>query len=115
MLLHNGQVQSVPRGQAGMAHDNFFCPFRRGLINGKHLICNTEQGIERRLDRISAVNRHIAMQDFLKNLGVCHKTLPFTGQLLKQSPRVCLMRVRRANEVHRNIRIHKNHDCDSPV
>ena len=65
MLLHNGQVQSIPRGQPGMAHDNLFRAFRRGLINGKHLICNTEQCVESWLDRISAVNCHIAMQDFL--------------------------------------------------
>src|SRR5580704_12276013 len=98
-----------------MTHDNFFRAFCRGLINGKHLVCNTEQGVECWLNGVATVNRCITMQDFLKHLGVCDENLMLAGQLLEQPSCVCLMRMRCANEVHRNIRIHKNHDCDSPV
>lgn len=103
MLFHDGQMESVTRRQAPMAEDNLLGALRGGLINVQHLIDDAQQGIEGRLDGVPAVDRNVAMQNLLQNLGVGHKPLALRDQLLEQPLRVALMGVRRAYEIHGDI------------
>jgi hypothetical protein len=94
-----------------VAHDNFLRAFRRGPINGQHLIGNAEQSVERRLDGIAAVYGDIAMQDFLQDLGIGNQALPVGDQVFEQSLRVGLVRMRCANELHGDIGVDQNQGC----
>src|SRR5713226_4079649 len=50
MVFHDGQMHSITRGHLSMSHDNFLCALCCGQINSQHLVSNTEQSVERRLD-----------------------------------------------------------------
>src|SRR5271168_1140958 len=98
-----------------MAHDNFFCSFCCSLIDGKHLVRNSQQSVKRRLDGVPAVDRNVAVQYLLKHLCVRDENFMVADQLLQQTSRISLMRMRCADQVHGNIRIHESHDCGPPV
>jgi hypothetical protein len=68
-----------------VAHHNLFRAFRSGPINSEHVIGNSEQSVERRLDGIAAVYGHIAMQNFLQYFGVDNQAFPAADEGLDES------------------------------
>ena len=70
MLLHDRQVHCVARRHLPVTHDNSFCAFHRGPIEGQHLIGDAEQSVERWLDRVAAVYGNIAVQDLPQHFGI---------------------------------------------
>src|SRR6267143_45959 len=109
MVFHDGQMHSITRRHFLMPHDNFLCALGCGQINGQHLVGNTEQGVERRLDGVPTIDSDVAVQYLLQDLGIRNQALSIANQLFEQSLRVGLVRMRRANEIHRNVRIDQNH------
>ena len=59
--------------------------------------------LEGRPDRFSFVDRSVPMDNLLQHLGVSHKPLPRCNQALQEKLRLGLVRVRRTNQVHRNV------------
>ena len=109
MLFHNGQVESVTRVETSIPKDNFFGTLSGGFIDVKHFIYDAEKSVERRLNGIPAIDRHVAMENFLQDLGVSDQALAVIDQFFHQPLSIALMRVRRTHQVHRDIRIHENH------
>ncbi len=77
-----------------MPKDNLFGSFSRGFIDVKHVIDDAEQSVECRLDSISAIERCIAMKDFLQNLCIGYQSFAIIDQFFQQSLSIALMRVR---------------------
>jgi len=92
-----------------MAENDSLCAFDDGVIDWQHFINNSKQSIERRLNRVTTFDRHIAMQNFLEHLSIRHEPLAFTQEFLKQPLCVRLMRMGRTDEIHRDIRVDENH------
>jgi hypothetical protein len=63
-----------------MPHDNFLCALCCGQINGQHLIGDAEQSVERRLDGVPTIDRDIAVQYLLEDLGIRNQALSITNQ-----------------------------------
>ena len=70
MLFHDGQMDSITRRQPTMSQDYLLGSLGGGPRNVKHLIDDTEQSVERRLDGVPAVDGDVPMQDLLQDLGV---------------------------------------------
>src|SRR5579859_2184399 len=111
VFFHDGEMHCVTRRQFSMAEDNLLCPLRSPQINREHLVDNSQDGIESRLDRVATINDYVAMQDLLKDFHIRDETLAFTDQLFQQPLCICFVRMRRADEVHGNIRVHEDHGC----
>ena len=111
MLFHDGEMDSVTRRQPSMSQDNLLGTLGGGPCNVKNLIDDAEQSVERRLDGVPAVDGDIPMQDLLQDLGVGDEALAVIDQLFEQSLGVALVRVRRAHEIHGDVRIDQNHSC----
>ena len=90
-----------------MAHYNLFGALGCGPIDREHLIGYAEQGVERGLDRIPAVDGRITVQDFLQNFGISNQALAVGDQVFQQSLSIGFVRMGRANDVHRDIRINE--------
>jgi len=58
-----------------MAHHYLLCALRSGLIHSKDLIDYAEQSVKRRLYRVATIYGGVAVQDLLKDLGVCYEAL----------------------------------------
>ena len=54
-----------------------------GPFNRQNLIDDAKQSVERRLDCIAAIDRHVTMQDFLKYFGIRHQALTFADQFFQ--------------------------------
>ena len=80
-----------------------------GFLYGKDFIDDFEDYPEDRRDCFAAVDRRITMQDFLKDLGVRHQPFAVGNEAFEQYLRIALLRMRRSDQVHRHIRIDKNH------
>jgi hypothetical protein len=74
--------------------DNLFSSLSGGSSDVKHVIDDAEQSVERRLDSVPAIDRHVAMKDFLQNLGVGDQALAIIDQFFQQSLGIALMWVR---------------------
>ena len=111
MLFHDGEMDSIARRKPSMSQDNLFGTLGGGPRNVKHLIDDAEQSVERRLDGVPAVDGDVPMQDLLQDLGVGDEALAVIDQLFEQSLCVALVGVRRAHEIHGDVRIDQNHGC----
>jgi len=79
MVFHDGQMYSITRGHLSMAHDNFLCALCCGQINGQHLVGNTKQCGERRLDGVPTIDSNITVQYLLQDLGIRNQALPIAN------------------------------------
>ncbi len=111
MLFHDGEMDRITRRQPSMSQDNLLGTLGGGPRNVKHLINDAEQGVERWLDGVPAVDGDVPMQDFLQDLCVSDQPLAVIDQLFEPSLCVALVGVRRAHEIHGDVRINKNHGC----
>ncbi len=111
MLFHDGEMESMTRRQPSMSQDNLLGTLGGGPRNVKHLIDDAEQSVERRLDGVPAIDGDVPMQDLLQDLGVGDEALAVIDQLFEPSLCVTLVGVRRAHEIHGDVRINQNHGC----
>ena len=111
MLFHDGEMESITHRQPPMSQDNLLGTLGGGPRNVKHLIDDAEQSVERRLDGVPAVEGDVPMQDLLQDLGVSDQALAVIDQLFERSLCVALVGVRRAHEIHGDVRINQNHGC----
>jgi len=114
MMFHDGSMNRVARRQLPMPQHNLFRTLDHSPINRQHLIDDAKQRVECWLDGIAAVDRDVAVQNFLQHFGIGNQALALADQLFEQSLRVALVRVRRAHEIHRDVGVDENHGC-APV
>jgi hypothetical protein len=113
MMFHDSEMDGVTSRKLPVPENNLFRALGNSPINCQHLIDNSEEGIECWLDGIATVNCNISMQDLLKHFGICNQALAVAHQLLEPTLRVALVGMRRAHEIHRNVRVDENHLCSS--
>ena len=104
-------MYSVARGKARVTEYNHFRALKDGTVYGQYFIDDTENRIKGRLNGIAAIDGNIAVQYLLKHFGIGYQTLAVAKQLFHQALRVDFMWVGRADQVHRNIGIDKDHEC----
>jgi hypothetical protein len=75
VVFHDGQMHRITRRYLSMPHHNFLGALCCGQINGQRLIGNTEQSVERRLDGVPTIDRDIALQYLLEDLGIGYQAL----------------------------------------
>ncbi len=113
MMFHDGEVHRVASRKLTIPEDNLFRTLGNTPINAQHLIDNPEQSVKCWLDRISAVDCNVAVQDLLKHFGICDQTLAVADQFLEPLLCIALMRMGRAYEIHRDVGIDQDHGCSS--
>jgi hypothetical protein len=111
MLFHDGHVQGVARGHLWASHEDILRAICRGCIYSQYLIDNSKQRVESRLDRVAAIDRDVAMRDFLKHLGVGNQALAIADEFFDQSLRVGFMRMSSTHQIHGDVRVDENHEC----
>jgi len=63
-------MQRIASRYLSVPHHDFLGAFCRNRIDRINLVHDSKQGIERRLDGVTAVYRDVAVQNFLQYLGV---------------------------------------------
>lgn len=103
MPLHDSGVNRVPGREATNLEDDVASSFdilprdRQDIVNhGK----NRSQG---GLDRIAAVDRGVAMQNFLQQYGICHQPLVATDRTFKKTLAVELVGMCLPDQIHRDV------------
>jgi len=81
------------------------------LIHREYFIDDSQQCIERRLDRIRTMNGRIAVEYFLEHFGVGHQSLSSVHQFLEPAPGIGFVRMGGAHQIHGNVGINKGHGC----
>ena len=103
VALHDGEVYCVPSGEVDGSEDDLTGALHVGRGDGEHFIDNTEQRIERRLNRVSPLNGDVSMEDLLQDLRVCYEPPSVEHAALEELLRVRLVGVRSTHEVHRDV------------
>jgi hypothetical protein len=102
-------MYDVTSGQLPRSENNMFCAFYRPAVHTQHLIDDLKEGIKSGLDCVATINRHITMQDLLQHSCIGHQSLSVGNKPFEQPLRISLVRVRRANQIYRDVRVIKNH------
>ena len=110
LAFHDCDVKGIAGRQPAIPEDDRLGAIDSAEIDRENLVDNTEDGIERRLDGIAAVDRHVPMQNFLKYFRVCHQSLAIGDGVLEDSLGIDFPSVRGADEVHRDVGIDEDHD-----
>jgi len=108
MTLHNGDMHAVARRQQSAALHDLAGAKDIGLLDGKNVIHNIQYELEGRPDRFSFLDRGVPMNNLQQHLGVGYKPLSRCDQALQEELRLGLVRVRRTNQVHRNVGVDKD-------
>src|SRR6266849_10059551 len=102
-------MNRIASRQLPISQDNPLRTFDNCLTDSQHLIDDAEQGIKRRLDSIAAVDCDVAVQYLLQHFGVRNQTLALADNLFEQPQRIALVRMGRADQVHRDVGVDENH------
>ena len=80
-------------------------------IYRKYFIDDSQQSIERRLNRIRPLKRHIAVKYFPQHFRIGHQPLSTVYQFLQPTPGIGFMRMGGAHQIHGNVGVDKDHGC----
>jgi hypothetical protein len=61
MLFHNREMQWLASRKPSRSEDDRLCAFRSSQVDRQHLINDSQNGVECRLDGIATVDRDMAM------------------------------------------------------
>ena len=78
-------------------------------VDGQHLVHHAEQRIDRGLDAAAALERGVAVQDLGQHFGVGDEPYALRDERLEAPLSIHLVRVRGADEVHRDIGVDEYH------
>ena len=108
--LHCGQMYCVSSREAFLTQHDSLGSLDCRLIHRKYFIYDSQQSIERGLNRIGPLNRHIAVKYFLQHFRVGHQPLSRVYQFLQPTLGIGFMRMGSADKVHGNVGVDKDHD-----
>ena len=109
LAFHDCDVKGIAGRQPAIPEDDRLGAIDSAEIDREHVVDNTEEGIERRLDGIATVDRHVAMQKFLEHFRVCHQSLAIRDGVLEDSLGIDFPSVRAADQVHRDVGVDEDH------
>lgn len=102
-------MHRVAGRKLSISQNNLLRTLHHDAVHRQHLIDDTEQSVESWLNCVAAIDCNISVQDFLQDLGIGNQTLTVGDQLLEQTLRVRFVRMRCANQIHRDIGVDQNH------
>ena len=109
MALHGRNVDRIASGERRAALNDLPCAEHVVFLNRVNLVHDLQRYSYRGINRITPVNRIIAMQNLLEYFGIGHQAFAFGDQALQKDLGFRLMRMRRPDQVHRNVGIDKDH------
>ncbi len=109
LAVHHGQVKRVSGGQPRFSQHDSLGALDVGQLDRKDLVHDLQKRVEGGLDRVTPIDRDVAVKDLLKHLDVRDEALCFGETPLEHLLRVPLVGVRRAHEVHRDVRVEEDH------
>jgi len=109
--LHYGEVYCVSRREAFLTQHDPPGSLDCRLIDRKYFIDDSQQSVERRLNRIRPLNRHIAVKYFLQHFRVGHQPFSTVYQFFQPTPGIGFMRMGGAHQIHGNVGVDKDHGC----
>ncbi len=105
-------MHGVARRKARIGENDVARPQNRFEVDRKDLVDDAQKRLQGRLDRVSPTDGDVAMQDLLQDLGVGDQALTVGDRPLEAALGIDFVRMRRADEVHRHVRV--DEDQDSP-
>jgi len=109
LAFQDCDVKGIAGRQAAMPEHDRLGAIDGAEIDREDLVDNTQEGIERRLDGIAAVDRHVPMQNFLEHFRVRHQSLAIGDGVLENSLGIDFPSVRAADKVHRDVGVDEDH------
>ncbi len=97
LLLHHRDVDGISGRQTPASQQDRFGALDTRRIDWEHLVDDPENGVERWLDSVLAIDGHVSVQDLMEDLGVSDQSLAIRDDTLEQPLRVDLIRVRTAH------------------
>jgi hypothetical protein len=110
--LHDGQVQRIPGGEPRVAEHDALGAVGIGELDGEDLVGDAQERIEGGLDRVAPVDGDIAVEDLLEHLGARDEGLLPSQGALEHLLRIPFVGVLGAHQVHRDVRVEKNHRAE---
>ncbi len=111
---HDGEVNGIPSREIRVTDHDVPGTLDNLEVHRQHLVDKLEQDLEARLDGVASVNRHVSVEDFLEDLGVGDQPSSLGDGPLEKAPRIDLVRVLRAHQVHRNVGVDQDHSPLAP-
>jgi hypothetical protein len=107
--LHDRQVKRVAGRQLRAPQHNPPGALDVRELHGEDLVSDSQKRVEGGLDRVAPADGDVTMKDLLEDLRVGDETLLLRKDSLQNLLRVPLVGVRRPHEIHRDVRVEKNH------
>lgn len=92
----------------GVPKNDLFRSNRGVHIHGDHQVNDPEQCVKCGLDRISPIDGHVAVKDFLEYIGVRNQSFSTADQRLDSPLSIHLMGMSRTDQIHRNVGVNQN-------
>lgn len=109
VTLHDRKMKCITSRYRGGPQYDVLGALQVPIGNREDLVDNTLESVVGRLNGIASLDGNVAMEDFLKYLRARHEALIPCDASLEQTLGVGLMRVRCPDQVHRDIRVDKDH------
>jgi hypothetical protein len=109
LAFHDLDVEGIACRQPPIPEDHRFRTIDGTEIDREDLVDNTREGIERRLDGIAALDRHVPVQNFLEHFRVCHQPLATGDGVLKDSLGAHCPSVGAGDAIHRDVGTDEDH------
>ncbi len=112
--LHDGKVNGVARRQALVAQNYLLRALDKRLLDWQDIIHDSQKRIECGLDGIPTAYGSITMEYLLEDFRIGDQSFSFCKALFDKLPAIHFVLMERADQVHGDIGIDKNHDS-SPL
>ena len=105
MALHHSDVDGVPRRHRRAVLRDLTGPQDVRFLDSKNIVNDVQHNLEGWSDGFPFADCRVPMQDLLQHLRVSNQSLSGRDEAFQQNLRLTLMRMWRADEVHRDIGI----------
>ncbi len=111
---HHCSMQGIAGRQARNSQDELSSTLDIREPDRNHLVDDTKQDIERRLNRVTSTDRNISVEDLLQHLGAGDQSFRRRNSGLDKVLSIRLVGMSRAHEIHRNVRVDENQRDELP-
>lgn len=105
---HHGRVQRVARRELGVCVQEILREEDVTLLDGKHVVDDRSQELERGLDRVTAIDGEVAVEDLPEDLAARDQAPPFPRQPLQDTLGVDLVGMVAPHKVHGDVGVEKD-------
>lgn len=114
MTLHDSHVDRIAGRQPPVAEEPPGS-LDIGEVDWQHRVGDPEQDLERRLDGLAPVDRHVAVEYLLEDLRIGDEPLLLDDDPLQELSRSCLVGVIGSDEIHRDVGVDEDHGGVGPA